>query len=658
MMSLFHKGLDHEIKDDEIKDDEIKDDEIKDDEIKDDEIKDDEIKDDEIKDDEIKDDGIKDDGIKDDEIKDDEIKDDEIKDDEIKDDQIKDDEIKDDEIKDDELKDKFKSYKKTDYHCGDCDIYFLSEINLNNHFKTLKHEVKLERIKILETSKNSDNIICYIPLRKRRKRKNMIIDYTIVDKDIYPLIMNYPIYKNSEGYANITVNNKITSLHRYIYYDLRNKEPIPETVVDHMDRKKLNNTLCNLQEVINGNNCRNRTKKAGCTSDYYGVCKNGKKWQCSLRYNNITHTFLYDDELHAAYHHDLLVKEFNLQNHNPLNNVECPLDFIIKIKNVNLIKKDGLPKNIYTSDSKYRCRFKGEFSNKSKSGFKTVEEAVLYRDNVLELIKKEEINKLNRPYDKPIQRNSMGIAMMDILNYKNEIVEKTLLDDDIYCYLMKRQHTLSLSKGGYANIQINGKKQHLHRWLMDYSGEHYIDHIDNISLNNQKSNLRISSSLQNSQNRKASKNVSSIYIGVSLRKERKRWQSQIQGEYLGDFETEEEAVIIRNKRAEELNEQGATYRIEIYSLSTEQIKKFENNQKQIKTLEVNNKLFIEYQETPEDILYKEYIMNITKVTILYKEVMRKKLNVKNGGPIKVSDIKLNNLDKYKKIMIDTLYPSC
>lgn len=584
-----------------------------------------------------------------------ELEDDDFKDDdEFEEDDFKDDEFKDDEFEDDE-DNEFENEltKKTDHHCDDCDIYFISKSNLKNHFYTLKHKVKLERIEIL---KNSDGVICSIPLRNK---KGIIVDYTTVDKDVYPLIMNYSISKTTEGYATININRKTSFLHKYIYYDLQSREPLPETVVDHMDRKKLNNKLCNLQEVIYGNNGRNRTKKAGCTSKYYGVSINGKKWQCTLKYNNITHTFLYDNELHAAYHHDLLVKELNLENNSPLNNVEYPLDFIIKSKSIKPVRKDGLPKFIYTSASKYRCRFKGKLSDKCKSGFKTVEEAVLYRDQVLETVKKEAIDELNKPYDKPIQRNSMGIAMMDILNYKKETVEKTLLDDEIYCYLMKRQHTLSLSKGGYANIQIDGKKQHLHRWIINYSGEYYVDHIDGIGLNNQKYNLRISTYLQNAQNRKASKNGTSRCVGISFRKGSKRWQAQIQGEYLGDFETEEEAVVVRNIRAQELNDQGATYRIESYTLSTEQIKNIENDDEtQIKNLDVNDpKLSIKYEETPEDILYKEYIMNINKVTVLYKEVMEKKLNIKNGGPIKVNDISLKNLDKYKKIIIDTLYPS-
>lgn len=50
-------------------------------------------------------------------------------------------------------------------------------------------------------------------------------------------------------------------------------------------------------------------------------------------------------------------------------------------------------------------------------------------------------------------------------------------------------------------------------------------------------------------------------------------------------------------------------------------------------------------------------MSITKVNILKNFVTEKKLNAKNGGPIKIKDINLNELDKCKKIINDFLYPS-
>jgi hypothetical protein len=553
----------------------------------------------------------------------------------------------------DKLEDEVLIEKIFDHYCDICDHCYSHKSKLIEHLKSLKHKVKLERLEIF---KNTDGSICSIPIRNK---KGIIICYTTVDKDVYPFIMNYSISKTTGDYAIININNKSFSLHRYIYYKLGNRKPTPNTVIDHRDHNRLNNILSNLQETTNANNVRNRDKKENCTSKHYGVSKRDKRWICALKHNDIRYYFSYNNELHAAYHHDLLVKEFGLDNYSPLNNIECPDGFIIKTKD---IKKDGLPKNIYTSGSKYRCRFQGKLSDNSKSGFETIEDAVSYRDDVLEKIDKEKIDELNKSYDGPIERNPMGIAIMNVFNDKNEVIAKTLLDDDIYCYLVKHNRVLGLDKDDYVRVFINGKSERLHRWIIKYSDELMVDHEDSNTLNNQRLNLRISTSVQNAQNKSSCKGALSKYVGVSMTNNRKKWKVDIEGKYLGVFDTEEEAVLVRNKKAQELNDQGARYKIEIYNGPTIKIEdkplKIEDNPLKIESnlIKINqfdNKQII----INKNIIDKEYIMNINKVNVLYNLVITKKLNAKNEGPIKVKDIKLENLDEYKKIIIDTLYPS-
>ena len=110
----------------------------------------------------------------------------------------------------------------------------------------------------------------------------------------------------------------------------------------------------------------------------------------------------------------------------------------------------------------------------------------------------------------------------------------------------------------------------------------------------------------------------------------------------------------------------STKQIEIIDLSTKQIEITTEPSKQIKIVDlpikqienINHKLIIKSSRTSEDIINKEYIMNRNKVIDVKDIVKIKKLNIKNGGPIKVNDISLQNLDKYKRIIIDTLYPLC
>lgn len=447
--------------------------------------------------------------------------------------------------------------------CEICNQTFKRPRNLRKHLDSIKHSNKLERLEILNS--NIDNDFCIIPMRNKKRD---IVGNVIIDRCFYPLIINNAIYMNAEGYACISINGDIYSLHRYIYYNLQGKEPTEEMVIDHKDRNKLNDRLYNLQEITSAENNRNKNKKENATSTFYGVCITGNLWGCNLRHDDINYYFSYHDELWAAYHYDLMVKEFELDYICPLNNVECPHGFIRKIK-TEYIKKDGLPEYIYKSGSNFRCRFNGKNTkNKSKAGFNTIEEAVTYRDDMLLLIRAEKEKKQKerdeQALNADIERNPDGIAIVKVINKKGEILREILVDDDIYRYLLHCDHSLSVGKGGYINIWIDGEKKHFHRWILQYDGNLYVDHKDGNILNEQRSNLHLVDCKRNGQNKRAAKNASSKYVGVSFHKKSQKYQAQIAKEYLGSYKTEEEAVIVRNKRAQELNEQGANYNIEYY----------------------------------------------------------------------------------------------
>ena len=70
-----------------------------------------------------------------------------------------------------------------------------------------------------------------------------------------------------------------------------------------------------------------------------------------------------------------------------------------------------------------------------------------------------------------------------------------------------------------------------------------VDHIDNDQLNNRRSNLRLATYIENSQNSKKRSHNTSGYKGVLWSKQRQRWQATIvvnkQRKHLGFFEDPE-----------------------------------------------------------------------------------------------------------------------
>lgn len=99
-----------------------------------------------------------------------------------------------------------------------------------------------------------------------------------------------------------------------------------------------------------------------------------------------------------------------------------------------------------------------------------------------------------------------------------------MVDDGDYDELMKFKWWAKKGKNTYYAGRRNGRLNTLmHRHLMgDIKGVAY-DHADGNGLNNQRSNLRVATSQENSQNRTKQSNCSSKYKGACWEKRIGKW---------------------------------------------------------------------------------------------------------------------------------------
>ena len=353
---------------------------------------------------------------------------------------------------------------------------------------------------------------------------------TIVPIEFYTEINKYKWYK-ANGYAKSLICNKNVLLHRYIWLVLLNNNIPKGYVIDHIDNNRLNNEISNLRILTRSENARNRIKKTDSTSKFYGVSfrKTKNEWVAQITYLGVKKIVRYKIEEHAAYQYNLWCIEYNLLGAK-LNDIRMPDDFILYEKPAKL-----LPKGVIFDGINFRVTV---YKNKIRNYiglFKTKEDAIMankkFRDDFDYKISTE-------CRATPILRNKDNIAIIN---------NKILVDDDIYYDLI--QFTWSVnSTTGYFNTQIKNTKFLLHRFIMKYDGENYVDHINNNKYDNRKENLRIVTVQQNAMNKSSAKNSTSKYIGVS--RSRKKWSAKISVEKknlnLGVFDNEEDAARARD----------------------------------------------------------------------------------------------------------------
>lgn len=79
----------------------------------------------------------------------------------------------------------------------------------------------------------------------------------------------------------------------------------------------------------------------------------------------------------------------------------------------------------------------------------------------------------------------------------------------------------------YAACKIQGRHVTMHNLLLNPPKGSVADHIDHNGLNNRRTNIRISTTRENSWNTNKHKNCTSKFKGVSWNKEKSKWQARI-----------------------------------------------------------------------------------------------------------------------------------
>lgn len=132
-----------------------------------------------------------------------------------------------------------------------------------------------------------------------------------------------------------------------------------------------------------------------------------------------------------------------------------------------------------------------------------------------------------------------------------------MVDDMDYKWLKKIKWYAKKSNTKYYAVNGN-PKTYMHRIILGLSHDdpRLSDHIDQNSLNNQRSNLRIATPQQNCHN-SPSRKGSSRFKGVSWVREKQTWKARINQKTLGYFKLETDAAIAYNNAAKELQQEFA-----------------------------------------------------------------------------------------------------
>lgn len=410
----------------------------------------------------------------------------------------------------------------------------------------LKHKKEIENSPITKTEEG----VCYINITNsydKNKTKSFVSE-----EDWYNL-NNYNWSISNMGYCQGKVNNKNIALHSYI---LGKKEGY---VIDHINGDRLDNRRENLRHITPSQNAQNKTTKT-----IIGVWKHLNKWSSEITYNKrkiyvgVFNSMeearkMYDK--YVIYYHTLDNTEyiprtnFNYEKES-IEKIKVEMEEYISNKN----KEKKLPDNISIRENgTYRIGIDNKkLSFHFDKTVKTLDEAIVIRDQKLKELSLLEEQELKKHYSKDIQRTKEGIPCISLKDKDN--ISYALVDEDNWHELMLYSWRVSKT---YAATTVNNVPLRMHRYIMNcsYNDNKIVDHINGNRLDNRKENLRFVTHIENCLNNKSSrsqveeikKDINEIYItprkyNYQVRIENKKLNFKVHN----SFNKLEDAIEFRN----------------------------------------------------------------------------------------------------------------
>lgn len=331
-----------------------------------------------------------------------------------------------------------------------------------------------------------------MPLIPLHNRNRELIAEVLVDEDDFADLQQFK-WCMTDGYASTTFINKsgeriVTRMHRYIL-----KVVSPDWVVDHKNGNRLDNRKENLRKATPTENSRNRKKRVGTASRFFGVTKSKRKWRALYAHRNLGN---FDTEEAAAIAYNDAIDEADDQ-FSPKNNVDLSFRAPRSIPFKTLDLPQGITLN--RKNQKYEARLTIGTKRVQKRGFSSISDAqAALKELQLQKERYIEMQKLQpKLLSQQIARDEDGVAIITCKgkNYKFDVK----VDDEDY--LKFSNYACNQNQYGYPNVNIGGKVQGLHRAIMDAKPGTIVDHKNHNVKDARKANLRFVTRSENAYNR-------------------------------------------------------------------------------------------------------------------------------------------------------------